>query len=628
MWLQNVTIGRRLALVLSVILGLSLLSGIASVLMLRDLGREVSTMVEDQLKTERAGEAWLNNTTAGVQRAAAIAKSSDPSLVAYFAPASAKAIAETNDLQKVIEAAMDTEQEKAEFAKVTELRKAYLAAREQVSQLKKAGDVEGAAKLFTEQFEPTSAAYLAGVQNLVGMQRQTFDASAERVQALRVRATTVLVVVGLLSVVIGAALAWQLARSITVPLREAEVAAQAVARMDLSQAARRHYASDETGRLMQAIDAMREALRTTVHEVRRAVDSISTASTQIATGNQDLSARTEQTASNLEETASAMEQLTSTVRNSADAAAQANQLATSAADVAQRGGAVVGEVVATMTEIHQSSQKIADIIGVIDGIAFQTNILALNAAVEAARAGEQGRGFAVVASEVRTLAQRSANAAKDIKGLIGESADKAREGAELVNSAVHAMSLIRESAQNVASILDATKTAAAEQSAGIQQVNTAVSQLDEMTQQNAALVEESTAAATSLKDQAQRLSASVSMFRLDSNAPLALAAPVAAPVRAAAAPVHQYKARPTIAKKPTTRPLSTTPKKASAPAARVEPAMTAAEPAAKPEAAPEAKAAKPAAPKPAPKPVAKPLPSAAAQPAARGAGNDDDWEEF
>ena len=515
MWLQNVTIGRRLILVLSVILGLSLLSGIASVLMLRDLGQEVSAMVDDQLKVERAGEAWLNNTTAGVQRAAAIAKSSDPSLVEYFAPASAKAIAETNDLQKVIEAAMDTDEEKAEFAKVTALRKAYLAAREQVSRLKKAGDVEGAAKLFAEQFEPTSAAYLAGVQSLVEMQRRTFDASAERVQALRLRATTVLVVVGLLSVVIGMALAWQLTRSITVPLREAEAAAQAVARMDLSQPARRHYARDETGQLMQAIDAMREALRKTVHEVRRAVDSISTASTQIATGNQDLSARTEQTASNLEETASAMEQLTSTVRNSADAAAQANQLATSAADVAQRGGAVVGEVVATMTEIHQASQKIADIIGVIDGIAFQTNILALNAAVEAARAGEQGRGFAVVAGEVRSLAGRSAEAAREIKSLISASVERVETGSRLVGDAGSTMSEIVASVQRVTDIIGEISSATREQSQGIGQVNLAVTDLDRMTQQNAALVEQSTAAAESLKDQAGRLSGTVSTFRLE-----------------------------------------------------------------------------------------------------------------
>ena len=514
MWLQNVTIGRRLTLVLSVILGLSLLSGIASVLMLQDLGREVSTMVDDQLRVERAGEAWLNNTTAGVQRAAAIAKSSDPSLVAYFAPASAKAIAETNDLQKVIESAMDTEQEKTAFGKVTELRKAYLAAREQVSQLKKSGDVEGAARLFAEQFEPTSAAYLAGVQTLVGLQRQTFDASAARVQALRVRATTVLVVVGMLSVVIGAALAWQLTRSITVPLREAEVAAQAVARMDLSQAARRHYASDETGRLMQAIDAMREALRKTVHEVRRAVDSISTASSQIATGNQDLSARTEQAASNLEETASAMEQLTSTVRNSADAAAQANQLATSAADVAQRGGAVVGEVVATMTDIHHSSQKIADIIGVIDGIAFQTNILALNAAVEAARAGEQGRGFAVVASEVRALAGRSAEAAKEIKSLITASVEKVEQGTSLVDQAGSTMTEVVSSIRRVTDIMGEISAASNEQSLGVSQVGEAIGSMDQTTQQNAALVEEMAAAASSLKQQAQELVQTVAVFKL------------------------------------------------------------------------------------------------------------------
>ncbi|MCA6218779.1 MCP four helix bundle domain-containing protein [Ideonella sp. B7] len=514
MGLQNLTIGRRLAVVLSIILGLSLLSAIASVAMLHTLGREVHAMVDDQLKVERAGEGWLNNTTAGVQRAAAIAKSSDATLVGYFAPASAKAIRDTDALQKVIEAAMDTDEERAEFDKVTALRKAYLGAREAVSQLKKAGDVEGASKLFSEKFEPTSAAYLAGVANLVTLQRKTFDQSAAEVEALRLRAITVLITVGALAVGVGAFLAWQLGRSITVPLREAELAATAVAQMDLGQPARQRYAKDETGQLMRAIDRMREALRQTVQEVRHSVDSISTASAQIATGNQDLSARTEQTASNLEETASAMEQLTSTVRNSADAASQANQLAASAATVAERGGAVVGEVVATMNAIHQSSQKIADITGVIDGIAFQTNILALNAAVEAARAGEQGRGFAVVAGEVRSLAQRSAEAAREIKTLISASVERVETGSRLVGDAGSTMSEIVTSVQRVTDIMGEISSATREQSQGIGQVNVAVTDLDRMTQQNAALVEQSTAAAESLKDQASRLSSVVSAFRL------------------------------------------------------------------------------------------------------------------
>jgi methyl-accepting chemotaxis protein len=268
------------------------------------------------------------------------------------------------------------------------------------------------------------------------------------------------------------------------------------------------------GSLMHSLQLLDAALLKTVTQVRSASDSINTASSEIASGNQDLSARTEQAASNLEETAASMEELTSTVRNSADAARQANQLAASASEVAVRGGQVVSQVVSTMQDIHQSSQKINDIIGTIDGIAFQTNILALNAAVEAARAGEQGRGFAVVAGEVRNLAQRSAEAAKEIKGLIGASVEKVEAGTKLVADAGQTMSEIVGSIQRVSDIVGEITAAAGEQSDGIGQVNTAVNQLDQMTQQNAALVEESAAAAVSLKDQAARLAQVVAVFRV------------------------------------------------------------------------------------------------------------------
>ena len=260
---------------------------------------------------------------------------------------------------------------------------------------------------------------------------------------------------------------------------------------------------------------MQAALRHMVGQVRVSTDSISNASAEIATGNQDLSSRTEQTAANLQQAASSMEQLTGTVKQSADSARQANQLAASAAEVAARGGNVVSRVVATMDDINASSKKIADIIGVIDGIAFQTNILALNAAVEAARAGEQGRGFAVVAGEVRSLAQRSAEAAKEIKALIGASVDKVESGSKLVADAGQTMQEIVGSVQRVTDIIGEITAAASEQSDGIGQVNTSVTQLDKMTQQNAALVEESAAAAESLKDQAQKLAAVVGTFRLE-----------------------------------------------------------------------------------------------------------------
>jgi len=269
------------------------------------------------------------------------------------------------------------------------------------------------------------------------------------------------------------------------------------------------------GSVLHGLAGMIESLRVTVARVRQSTDSISTASNEIALGNLDLSGRTEQTASNLQQTAASMEQLTGTVNQTAASANTANGLAMSASQAAEKGGAVVAQVVQTMDDINASSKKIADIIGVIDGIAFQTNILALNAAVEAARAGEQGRGFAVVAGEVRSLAQRSAEAAKEIKNLIGASVERVESGAQLVGEAGAAMTTIVASVRNVASIISEITSAAAEQSSGIGQVNGAVTELDKMTQQNAALVEQSAAAAESLKEQAQRLSEVVQVFRLE-----------------------------------------------------------------------------------------------------------------
>jgi methyl-accepting chemotaxis protein len=303
--------------------------------------------------------------------------------------------------------------------------------------------------------------------------------------------------------------------SICKPIDEARALASAIASGDLTQSVNTQ-GKDEAADLLTQLQAMQTSLREMVGEVQSSTDSITTSSQEIASGNQDLSQRTEITASNLQQTSSSMEQLTGTVRQSADSARQANQLASSAADVAQRGGAVVAQVVTTMNEINTSSRKIADIIGVIDGIAFQTNILALNAAVEAARAGEQGRGFAVVAGEVRSLAGRSAEAAREIKSLIGASVERVDAGTKLVGDAGQTMTEIVGSVQRVTDIIGEITAAAGEQSDGIGQVNTAVTQLDQMTQQNAALVEQSAAAAESLKDQAQRLSQVIARFRLNS----------------------------------------------------------------------------------------------------------------
>ncbi|GIX25687.1 MAG: methyl-accepting chemotaxis protein I [Caldimonas sp.] len=305
-------------------------------------------------------------------------------------------------------------------------------------------------------------------------------------------------------------------QSICQPIVQAQDLAAAIASGDLTREVQ-VQGSDEAAQLLAALQRMQASLRHIVGQVHQSTESISTASSEIAQGNQDLSHRTEQAASSLQQTASSMEQLTGTVKHSADAARQANQLASNASSVAQRGGQVVSQVVSTMEDINSASKKIADIIGVIDGIAFQTNILALNAAVEAARAGEQGRGFAVVAGEVRNLAQRSAQAAKEIKSLIGASVEKVESGSKLVQDAGVTMNEIVASVRRVSDIIGEISAAASEQNDGISQINAAVGQLDQMTQQNAALVEQSAAAAESLREQAQRLAQVVATFRLQTH---------------------------------------------------------------------------------------------------------------
>jgi methyl-accepting chemotaxis protein len=342
----------------------------------------------------------------------------------------------------------------------------------------------------------------------------TITAEASAASLARSHRTSLLLGgLGLLVAAAAVVVSWLTQRRLVADLARAGEVAERVAagRLDVVPQSRR---ADEVGDMLRSLSNMMRALNDSLRTVQESSSSIHSASTEIAGGNADLSVRTEQTASSLQQTASAMEELTGTVRQSADSALQASQLARSAAEVAQRGGEVVAQVVSTMDEINASSKKIADIIGTIDGIAFQTNILALNAAVEAARAGEQGRGFAVVASEVRSLAQRSAQAAKEIKALIGSSVDKVESGSRLVADAGSTMDEIVASVQRVSQIIGEISHGASEQSTGLSQVNGSVASLDGMTQQNAALVEQSAAAAESLHAQAARLGEVVSRFTL------------------------------------------------------------------------------------------------------------------
>jgi methyl-accepting chemotaxis protein len=372
------------------------------------------------------------------------------------------------------------------------------------------------------QVAPTQSTWMKALESMEQYQVKRAAHAAEEAQSSYQAALTVTVGLAGAAILMCVFIAWYIARSITRPLNDAVLLARRVAAGDLTSDAK-PKSSDETGQMMQALLEMNVSLGRIVTQVRGGIETIATASTQIATGNLDLSSRTEQQASSLQQTASSMEELTSTVKQNADNARQANQLAVSASDIAVKGGTVVSQVVETMGSINESAKKIVDIISVIDGIAFQTNILALNAAVEAARAGEQGRGFAVVATEVRSLAQRSAAAAKEIKALIGDSVEKVEAGSKLVDQAGTTMGEVVSSVRRVTDIMGEITAASHEQSEGIEQVNQAIAQMDRVTQQNAALVEEAAAAAESMQDQAATLSQTVAVFRLSSHEPVAKA---------------------------------------------------------------------------------------------------------
>jgi len=360
-------------------------------------------------------------------------------------------------------------------------------------------------------------ALLKDFNQLVDMEKRLTQASYDSASSAFNKVVLTLLAIVVLALAVSGAFTYFMSQMIVRPLKRAIELAGRIAGGDLS-AAIEVVGRDETADLLRALKNMNDSLHKIVGEVRSGTDSISTGTQQIASGNADLSQRTEEQASSLEETASSMEELTSTVKQNAENAKQANHLAASASEVAVKGGRVVSEVVGTMSSINESSKKIVDIISVIDGIAFQTNILALNAAVEAARAGEQGRGFAVVASEVRNLAQRSAAAAKEIKALIGDSVDKVGAGTKLVDEAGKTMQEIVTSVKRVTDIMSEITAASQEQSSGIEQVNQAITQMDEVTQQNAALVEEAAAAAEAMQEQAQNLAQAVSVFKLEQGA--------------------------------------------------------------------------------------------------------------
>ncbi len=457
---------------------------------------------------------WQLVATGTTVRIMALNRSADPALAELFGPEIAPRIQQIDKHLAAIKQWARSEQEQAALKVVEDAGPVIMAALGKIAERRKAGDEAGAQQAFQQGFMPAVTRYHEGIDRFAQVQRARMgDSVAAAVTQQRrefwIGTLSALLLLGTVGAVVLA-----LTKTIQRSLNRAVSVAEAVARGELTVSVGAH-GNDEFGHLMQALERMAGGLRALVSQVRQGTDQIALGSRQIAQGNQDLSDRTEQQASSLQQTAATMEELAATVRQSADSADEAARLAQHASDVAQRGGESVGRVVDTMAQIEQSSRRIEEIIGVIDGISFQTNILALNAAVEAARAGEQGRGFAVVAGEVRALAQRSATAAREIKQLIADSADKVRNGNSQVEAAGQTMSELVQSVQQVSTLIREISSASAEQRSGISGVSASVSQLDQATQQNAALVEQAAAAAAQMSQQSGDLAAAVAVFRLE-----------------------------------------------------------------------------------------------------------------
>ena len=511
--IRNLSIGLRLGLGFGLLLVLLAIALAFSGTKLAYTGDAVGRIVgEDWVKATAA--ATIDTTTrANARRTMELFFASD-------AAHAAKLRERITANKKTIDEALETldrlvqrDDAKAVLAELKRTRQAYVTSFTKVGQMLTDGQRSEAERLLKEETLPTIDALQEHVTTLVSMQNRVAKDNGAAVEAGVDQAGTLLWYIGATLIALGAAAAWWLSTSITRPLEQAVKVAETVAAGDLGSKIE-VTTRDETGRLMQALRAMNDSLAGVVAQVRHGSESIATGSTQIASGTADLSQRTEEQAANLEQTAASMEQLAGTVAQSAQAAHKASEMAVQASEAVTQGGQAVSQVVSTMEEITASSKKIADIIGVIDGIAFQTNILALNAAVEAARAGEQGRGFAVVASEVRNLAQRSAAAAREIKSLINTSVEKVETGSTLVGEAGKAMQGIVQQVRQVSELIAQISSTAGEQTQGIEQVNQAVTQLDQVTQQNASLVEESAAASDSLKNQANQLVEAVRVFRL------------------------------------------------------------------------------------------------------------------
>jgi methyl-accepting chemotaxis protein len=554
--ISNFKIGTRLAAGFGIVLVLLLVVAAVTLVRIQNIDVATSKMLDDRyvkvmlaksIQDEVNVQArFLRNATIGANDAAELSSSLDK------VDAS---VQKNTKMMDQLKGMINTEEGTRVFAAMTDARSGYGKARDAAIKLLRDGQAEAAGQYILKDLRPPQTKFFESLSAMVALQERLMQGSGEEVRANTSAAFMSTMVLSSFATLAAIIIAVVITRSITIPVNRAVEVARTVAAGDLTSRIV-VTTKDEVGMLLTSLGEMNDNLKKIVGEVRNGTEEIASATTEVATGNMDLSSRTEQQASALEETASSMEELTSTVRQNSENARQANQLAQSATAVAVRGGDVVSQVVSTMESINTSASKIVDIISVIDGIAFQTNILALNAAVEAARAGEQGRGFAVVASEVRNLAQRSASAAKEIKVLIGASVDRVQDGNKLVSTAGETMSEVVESVRKLTAIVGEITTAGREQETGIEQINEAITSMDSVTQQNAALVEEAAAATSALQQQASKLAQAVSIFKLDE------------PVSAMAAPVRNITRQVATAKPAHVSPVLATSAPKAAPVAR------------------------------------------------------------
>ncbi|TAM85061.1 MAG: HAMP domain-containing protein [Candidimonas sp.] len=525
--MKNLRIGTRLAIAFGVLVAFMVV--VAGVGIYRNIQADavIQRIVTQRLVVEREVAEWEKLTALNAQRTMDSVAAGNAAAAAIITRDMHATSARISVLQKeIIEAAAADPQANALVRAIGQRRGAYIEARASAFKARKAGDEAGANQFFEKDMPTYLGEYVGSVGKLLAFERDRINEQARALSASAGATTTLISVVATLAILASIFLAWLIVRSITHPLRHAVRLAQAVAARDFSSAIEVR-GRDEIGQLLRALGSMVAGLSAAISEVRSGTDAIAAAAAQISTGNEDLSSRTEEQASSLAQTAATMEEMTATVRQSAENTDRAATLAQTATKTVGEGKAIVAELVSTMSEIEAKSKQVGDIVGTIDSIAFQTNILALNAAVEAARAGEQGRGFAVVASEVRALAQRSAAAAKEIKALIDASVGVTDKGNERAQHAGAKMRDIVADIQHVTDIMGEISAASREQTTGIEEINTAVAQMDDVTRQNASLVERSAASGTSLKDQASALARLVASFKLSAaHAPVAKPVPV------------------------------------------------------------------------------------------------------